>query len=117
MQHVYGHADKYLLEAKMSPAHWVNCRADKLATTALIAAVEANEFISSIFPSEKVCVEISGEQVTGSPKNTITELWGGQVAQALYDRWGVVSKVNFPFVYLEGIAQERNRSRRCFASG
>jgi hypothetical protein len=62
---------------------------------ALIAAVETNEFISSIFRSEKVCVKISGEQVMGSPKNTITELWGEQIAQALYDRRGVVSKENF----------------------
>jgi hypothetical protein len=52
---------------------------------------------------EKACVEISGEQVTGSPKNAITELWGEQVAQALYDRWGVVSKENFLFVYWEGM--------------
>jgi hypothetical protein len=74
MQHVYGHADKYLLEAEMSPAQQVNCRADKLATAALIAAVEANEFISSIFPLEKVCVEIAGEWVTGSTKHLITEL-------------------------------------------
>jgi hypothetical protein len=41
------------------------------------------------------CVEISGEQVTGSPKIAITELWGEQVAQAMYDRWGVVSKEKF----------------------
>jgi hypothetical protein len=103
MQHVYGHADKYLLEAKMSPAQRVNFQADKLATAALIAMVEANEFISSIFLSEIVCVDIAGEQVTGSPKNAITELWGEQVAQALYDIQGVVSKENFPFVYWEGM--------------
>ncbi len=77
MQHImYGHTDKYLLEAEMSPAQRVNCRADKLATVALMAAVEVNEFISSIFPSGKVCVEIAGERVTGSPKNAITECWG-----------------------------------------
>ncbi len=98
MQHVYGHADKHLLEAEMSPAQGVNCQADKLATVALIAMVEANEFISSIFPLEKVCVEIAGEQVMGSPKNAITELWGKQVEQVLYDRRGVVSKENFPVV-------------------
>jgi hypothetical protein len=51
MQHVYGHAEEYLLEAKMSPAQQVNCRADKLATVALIAMAGANECISSIFPS------------------------------------------------------------------
>jgi hypothetical protein len=103
MQHVYGHADKYLLEAEMSPAQQVNCQADKLATAALMAMVEANKFISSIFPSEKVCIETAGEQVTGSPKNAITELWGEQVAQVLYDRQGVVSRENFPFAYWEGM--------------
>jgi hypothetical protein len=64
MQHVYGHADKYLSEAEMSPAQRLNCRADKLATVALIATAEANEFISSIYPLEKVCVEIARERVT-----------------------------------------------------
>ncbi len=103
MQHVYGHADEYLLEAEMSPAQQVNCRADKLATAALMAMVEANEFTSSIFLSKKVCVEIARERVTGSSKNVITELWGEQVAQVLYDRRGVVSKENFPFVYWEGM--------------
>jgi hypothetical protein len=68
MQHVYGHADEYMLEADMSPAQQVNCPADKLATAALIATVEANEFISSIFPLEKVCIEIAGERIMGSPK-------------------------------------------------
>jgi hypothetical protein len=53
MQHMYGHADKNLSEAEMSPAQRVNCWADKLVTAALMAAVEANEFISSIFLLEK----------------------------------------------------------------
>jgi hypothetical protein len=103
MQHVYGHVDKYLSEAEMSPAQQINCQADNLAKAVLMATVEANEFISSIFPAEKVCVEIAGEQVTGSPKNAITELWGEQVGQVLYERLGLVSKENFPFVYWEGM--------------
>jgi hypothetical protein len=74
MQHVCGHADNYLSEAKMTPAQRVNCWVDKLAMAALIVKVEANEFISSIFPLENVCVDTSGEQVMGSPKNAITEL-------------------------------------------
>ncbi len=45
MQQVYGHADEYLLEAEMSPAQQVNCRVDKLAAEALMAAVEANEYV------------------------------------------------------------------------
>ncbi len=89
---MYIHTEEYLSEAEMSPAQQVNWWADKLAIGALMAAVEVNEFISSIFPSEKVCVEIARERVTGSPKNAITELWGEQMAQALYDRQGVVSR-------------------------
>ncbi len=74
MQHMYNHTDECLLEAEMSPAQQVNCQADKLATVALMATVEANEFISSIFPSEKVCLEIAREWNTGSPKNAIIGL-------------------------------------------
>jgi len=105
MQHVYGHADESLSEEEMSPEQRVNCRAKKLATAALIviAAVDTNEFISSIFPAEKVCVEISGERITGSPKNAITDLLGEQVTRALQDRRGVVRKCDFPFVYWEGM--------------
>jgi hypothetical protein len=117
IQHVYSHADKCLLEAEMSPAQRVNCRAYKLATEALVAMVEANEFISGIFLSEKVCVEIAGERVPGSPENAITELWGEQVAQVLYDRRGVVSKENFPFVYWEGMERVLNCFQRCSVSG
>ncbi len=68
IQHMYRHAKKYLLDAEMSPAQRVNCRVDKLATAALMAMVEANEFISSIFSSEKVCVEIARERIRGPPK-------------------------------------------------
>jgi hypothetical protein len=52
----------------MSPAQRVNCRAGKLATVTLIVTVEANEFISSISPLKKACVEIAGERVMGSSK-------------------------------------------------
>ena len=76
MQHVYGHTVEYLLEAEMFPSQRVNCQADKLATAALMAVVEANKFISSIFLLEKVCIEIAGEWVKGSPKYAIPELWG-----------------------------------------
>ena len=67
MQHVYRHSDKFLSEEEMLPAQRVNCCEDNIATAALIAAVDTNEFILSIFLSEKVCVEISGERVTAPP--------------------------------------------------
>ncbi len=70
MQHVYRHADDYLLESKMSPAQRVNFWADKLAMAALIVTVKTNRFISIIFLLEKV----SEEWVTGSPRNAIMEL-------------------------------------------
>jgi hypothetical protein len=103
MEHVYGHSDEYLLETEMSHDQQINCRADKLATSALVAAVDTNQFITSIFPSERVCVEISGTRVTGSPKSAITELWGEQEAQKLFNCWDVVKAVDFPFVYWEGM--------------
>jgi hypothetical protein len=85
MEHMYGHSDEYLSETEMSHDQRINCRADKLATTALVAAVTMNQFITSIFSSEGVCVEIAGTRVTGSPKSAISELWGEQENQKLFD--------------------------------
>ena len=105
MEHVYGHSDEYLSETEMSHEQRINCRADKLATLALVAAVNTDQFITSIFPSERVCVEISGARVTGSTKSAITELWGEQVDQQLFHWWGVVKARGFPFAYWEGMEQ------------
>ena len=98
----------------MLPAQRVNCCEDNIATAALIAAVDTNEFILSIFLSEKVCVEISGEQVTAPPQNAITDLWGEQVAQELYDRRGMVTKCDFPFVYWEGMERVTRSFKEMF---
>jgi hypothetical protein len=82
MEHVYRHSDEYISETEMSHNQRIKCRADKLATSALVAAVDTNHFITSIFPSEKVCVEISGTRVTGSPKSAITECWRKRSGQS-----------------------------------
>ena len=63
---------------QISDLPWVEERIRSLGF--VLVHNEANEFISSIFPPEKVCMEIAGEWVMGSPKNAITELWGEQVA-------------------------------------
>ncbi len=97
MEHVYGHLDEYLSETEMTHEQRINCRADKQATAALLAAVESNQFIIIVFPSEKVYVEISGVRVTGSPKSAIT-LWGEQVAQKLFHCRGMVKARDFPFI-------------------
>jgi hypothetical protein len=52
----------------MSPAQRVNFQADKLATVALIATVEANEFILSVFPLEKSVLKSLGNESQGLPK-------------------------------------------------
>ena len=69
----------------MAPDQLMNARADELATSALIAAIEENKFIKSGFPLEKVTICISGSCISGSPKETIAELWGKQVAMELFN--------------------------------
>ena len=70
-----------------------------------MAAVNSDQFITNIFPSERVCVKISGARVTGSTQSAITELWGEHVAQQLFHWRGVVKARDFPFVYWEGMEQ------------
>jgi hypothetical protein len=64
-----------------------------------------NSFITSVFPSEKVVIQIAGTRVSGSPKAAILELWGEQTAIDLFHRRKVVHKRLFPYIYWEGMAQ------------
>ena len=79
----------------------MNVRADELATSALIAAIDKNKFTKSVFPLEKVTISISGSRVSGSPKEAIAEFWGKQVAMELFNQQKIVSKDLFPFIYWE----------------
>ena len=47
----------------MSPDQLMNVQADKLATSALIVAIEENKFIKSVFPLEKLVICILGSRV------------------------------------------------------
>ena len=64
----------------------MNVRADELATSTLIVAIEENNFIKSVFPLEKVTISISGSRVSGSPQEAIAELWGKQVEMELFNQ-------------------------------
>ena len=62
-------------------------------------------------------VAMSGEQITGSPKNAIADLWGEQVTQALNNRQGVYERM----ISLSSTGRVWsglwNISQRCLGSG
>ncbi len=103
MVHVHGHMDKHLRHDQLMLLQLVNICADKLASKALIAALETQKFIKDLFPSEGVTLLIESKRITGSPKSAITHLWGEQVAQELFHRRGMFDTNGFPFVYWEGM--------------
>ncbi len=106
IHHVYGHTDEHLRRDQMTPAQQVNVRADELASSALMEAVRTQQFIKSLFPSEGVSLMIGETRITGSPKSTITHLWGEQVAQDLFHRRNIVHTNDFALVYWEGMERE-----------
>ena len=99
MVHVHGHMDKHLRHDQLMLLQLVNICADKLASKALIAALETQKFIKDLFPSEGVTLLIESKRITGSPKSAITHLWGEQVAQELFHRRVIVDTNDFLFVY------------------
>jgi hypothetical protein len=89
----------------MSSDQLMNVQADKLETSALIAAIKENKFIKSVFLLEKVVICILGNRVIGSPKEDIAELWDKQVAMELFHQQKIICKKLFPLIYWEGMSQ------------
>ncbi len=64
----------------------VNCRVDKLAAEALVRGVSAQRFITRQFLFENTRLLVKGVTVTISPKNALTQHWGGRVVRTLFDQ-------------------------------
>jgi hypothetical protein len=76
MYHVRGHMDKLLCPGQLAVEERVNCRADKLASEALVNGLANQQFISSNLLFENTKLLVNGKLVTGSWKHAITQSWG-----------------------------------------
>jgi uncharacterized protein (DUF697 family) len=79
----------------MNQDQLINDRADKIVGKALLAAIAGNNFITSVFPLEKVVIQVAGARISGSPKVAITEEWGKGVAMELFHQRNVYAKNYF----------------------
>ena len=105
LRHVHSHSDKHTRREDMNQDQLINDRADKIVGKALRAAIEENKFITSVFPGEKVSIQVSGVRISGSPKVAITEEWGKRVAIELFHQRKVVHKQLFPHIYWKGMTK------------
>ena len=105
LRHVHAHCDKYTNQEDMTLDQRINVRADEIVGKALTMAIKENRFITSVFPLEKVVIQVAGTRVSGSPKAAILELWGEHVARNLFHRRKVVHSQIFPMIYWEGMLQ------------
>ena len=105
LRHVHAHCGKYTHQEDMTLDQCINVCAGEIVGKALIAAIEENNLITSVFPLEKIVLQVAGRQVSGSHKAAILELWGEHVARDLFHRWKVVHRQLFPMIYWEGMLQ------------
>ena len=103
MYHVRGHVDNLFCQDQMSVEERVNCRADKLASEALVKGVVTQHFISSNIPFKNTRLLVKGRTVTGSPKNAFTQSWGARITQKLFHQRNIVGIDDFNLVYWEGM--------------
>jgi hypothetical protein len=60
LRHVHSHSNKHTRRQDMNQDQLINDRADKIVGKALIAAIAGNNFITSVFPLEKVVIQVAG---------------------------------------------------------
>jgi hypothetical protein len=115
MFHVHGHLDDFLSYDEMTPEERLNCDCDKLAGTALHAAVAADVYISRVLPGEDIVVQVEGMKVTSSYERTITRHWGDKVGRDHYYKEGIIPRGLFDEVYWDGIERVLGRSAEMFS--
>jgi hypothetical protein len=84
------------------PEH-LNDHADKLAKDSLLLAMAGSPIIDGDFPLEPVRLKMSGERVSGSPRQALEWDWGYRTARTLYAKKGIIHAKDFPLVWWEGL--------------
>ena len=105
MYHIYGHMDELLPFHRLTLEERLNCRADELASEALLAAISTQLFISSNFPFEDIRVFVGGKKIIANPRRAISNHWGGKVARELYHDRSIIHKRDFHLVYWDGVEE------------
>lgn len=69
----------------------------------LVDGVSTETFISGALPFETTTLHVGGKKVTHNPKQAILNSWGRNIARELYhDRW-IINRLDFNFVYWDGV--------------
>ena len=100
---VKGHSVKRKGLRKCTVPEIMNDLADNLAGTTLTHAIEAQEFIHSEFPFEKLKVRYNGKKLTGNLRREIDNVRGEQTARTYFAKKGIVSEQNFGRVWWDGM--------------
>jgi len=99
---VPSHQDDHKKWKDLTPLERINVIVDKLAKKSLLAAIQEQEFISSIFPFQHLRVELGGEIVTGSPRKAFERYWSHSAAQQLYHEKKIVGAAEFNLIWWDG---------------
>ena len=114
MEWVPSHQDDEKSWTKCTLKEKINIKVDRLAKTALLSAIQHNEYIESGFPGEHITVVADGMKVTGSLKLAIERSHGSKVAQQLYDEESILARNDFHLVWWDGVGAVMRRYPKQF---
>jgi hypothetical protein len=81
----------------------MNNQADKLAKLALLHAILGGDVISGDFPFKLVNVKVSGEWVSGSPRQALEASWGYRTARSLFSEKNIIRQGDFHLVWWDEV--------------
>jgi hypothetical protein len=81
----------------------VNNQVDTLAKKSLLHAISGGNVLQGYFTFELVKIKVSGNRVSGFPRQALETDWGYHTAQSLFSDKDIIFKTDFFLVWWDGL--------------
>ena len=100
---VEGHAVEQKGRHRSTVPERLNDQADKLAKAALLLAISGGNAYEGDYPFEMVSIKLTGQQVSGSPRQALQEHWGYNAAKELFGEKNIIRPEHFYLVWWDAL--------------
>ena len=81
----------------------LNDQADKLVKAALLFAISGENAYEGDYPFEMVSIKLTGQRVSGSPRQALQEHWGYNAAKELFGEKNIIRPEHFYLVWWDAV--------------
>ncbi len=100
---VEGHAVEWKGRHRSTIPERLNDQADKLAKVALLLAISGGNAYKGKYPFEMVSIKLSGQRVSGSPRQALQDHWGYNAAKQLIGEKNIIRPEHFYLVWWDAV--------------